>query len=326
MIGKFFLFIFLSLFCFSSYGGACEQVFEKNLEQMSLFSKEHLDQIEKSQNSKQKEPLKNASLKTKQSENKQDSLENSILEEIRKSGEPALRVSRRKKHIIAKLFIDYFKSQDFENMERLVVKYPFLKSERFASASDLKDYIEKEDDRSFPMGWSPVQAASFAKDLKMLEFLLKQGFDIRSKKRQGGESLEDNPLHIAIKQNFIAGAKTILNHDGYINFGRRRNRLIDEKDINKHTPWFLAIKQDLKNENLDFIHLIGEYNPSGYVESFDWDGPKDGYELARKTGNSQIISLSYLYLKAPNYEYYKDIKRNSHSFNQKRTRHPTHYR
>ena len=293
---------------------------------MSLFSKEDLNQIEQSQNSKQKKSLKNSSPKTKQSENKQESLENSILEEIKKSDEPVLRVSKEKKYFISRFFIGYFKYQDFKNIEKLVLKYPFLKSERFIGSSALKNYIEKEHYGSIPDKWSPVQAASYAKDLKMLEFLLKLGFDIRSKKRQGGESLEDNPLHIAIKKDFPAGAKAILDHDGYINFGRRRNRLVDEKDSNKHTPWFLAIKQYFKNKNLNFIHLVGEYNPSGYVESFDWDGPQDGYELAKRTGDRRVISLAYRYLKAPNYEYYKDIKRNSHSFNQKRTRHPTHYR
>lgn len=91
-------------------------------------------------------------------------------------------------------------------------------------------------------------------------------------------------------------------------FGKR-NRLIDEKDQNKKTPWALAIEKDMETDTIRFTLLIGEYHPSGYVESYTPNGPKDGYELATATQQSQIVRIAYRYLKAPNYGEHKENKR-----------------
>ena len=87
----------------------------------------------------------------------------------------------------------------------------------------------------------------------------------------------------------------------------------------------LAIQHYEKHADLTFIHLIGKYSPSGYVESYSWDGPKDGYKLAQQTGSQKVIQLANKYLVAPNYEYYLDIKRNSTSYYKKRTTQPDYH-
>ncbi len=85
--------------------------------------------------------------------------------------------------------------------------------------------------------------------------------------------------------------------------------MIDEKDQNKKTPWALAIEKDVETDTIRFTPLIGQYHPSGYVESYTPYGPRDGYELATATKQSQIVRIAYRYLKAPNYGEHKENKR-----------------
>ena len=220
---------------------------------------------------------------------------------------------------ILQIFFEHFHNRNIKQIEKIVLANPFLKKARVPfTNSDIK----KEYHSLVPLGWTPLQMASYLKDLELLNLLLKLDFNLKTQKKQGGISREDNPLHIAIKRNFSKGAESILNHVSYVELGAQKNRFIDEKTQDKNTPWALAIQHYEKYKDSTFIHLIGKYAPSGYVESYSWDGPKDGYKLAQQTGSQRVIQLANRYLVAPNYEYYQHIKRNSGSFFQKRTKQP----
>ena len=73
-----------------------------------------------------------------------------------------------------------------------------------------------------------------------------------------------------------------------------------------------------------FVHIIGGYEPAGYVESCIYDSPLDRYKVVGKYGNSIIIHLANVYLKAPNYKKYTDIKEISRRGKLKRTKKPHH--
>ncbi|MDE0091754.1 MAG: hypothetical protein OXN83_00520 [Oligoflexia bacterium] len=302
---KTFLSFILLSFSFSSYSGKCKQVFEqleldlftpsllRHTEYPFFFKKTISDTPHKSHTLN--EPA-NVTYKTAP-------------------------ITASKKEEILKSFLHLFHTRNIKQIEKLVLEYPFLKkSARFPT---LNSSIHIEHQSWMPLGWTPPQMASYLKDLDLLNLFLKLDFNIRTQKKQGGVSLENNPLHIAIKRNFFEGAQSILNHVGHIKFGVK-NRLIDEKTHDKYTPWALAIQHYQKSNALDFIDLIGRYTPSGYVESYNWNGPKDGYKLADETGSQAVIHRANRYLMAPNYEYYQEIKQKSPYPFRKRTKYP-HY-
>ena len=205
---------------------------------------------------------------------------------------------------ITQNFLESFHARDTTQIKELVLKHPFLKKVRFPID---QSSIQKEHQHWMPEGWTPPQMASYLKDLELLSLFLELDFNLRTKKKTGGVSVEDNPLHIAIKRNFLEGAKSILNHVGPVRFGIR-NRFIDEKTHDKYTTWALTIQHYQKYRELNFINLVGKYQPSGYTESYDKDIPKDGYKLANETGSSEVIDLASRYLIAPKYEHYREIK------------------
>lgn len=222
----------------------------------------------------------------------------------------AKRLTQQQKDQIRDFFLSAFKSRNLKDMRKLVRNFPFLKEIRFTDSSLLKE-ISEYDRYWCPKGWSPLQISAYKKDLDFLDFFLDLGMDIRTVKGPGGVSLESNPLHIAIRMDFEEGAERILTYAKKTNFSLK-NRFINEKDHNKHTPWFLAVKQDSKRPHkIRYIHIIGRHKPSGYVMSYTREGSKDGYEVAALTGNNIIKLYARTYLVAPAYEKYKDIRNNS---------------
>ena len=219
------------------------------------------------------------------------------------------RLSQEEKRQAETNFLLAFQTQNYPYMFDLVQEFPFLKAIRFKEAGAFED-IPKEDHHLCPEGFSPLQIASYKKDLELLDFLLNLDMEFRAKKRPGGESLESNPLHIALKRDFKEGVKRILSHAGFSPFGLK-NRFIDEKDHLKKTPWSLAIEKDLQTRTLRYTNLVGFYRPSGYVSSYTSKGPRDGYEIARDTGESALIEQAYRWLKAPNYKKYQRIRQES---------------
>ena len=212
------------------------------------------------------------------------------------------------KDTIIKDFFLAFKKRNHQQIKKLVNKFPFLKEVRFES-SFVNRFVEKRHLHWCPEGWSPPQLASYTKDIQILEWLLELDFNIRTKKTIKEGNIEHNPLHISIKRDFKEGAQKILAyaHDGHIP-SKKRNRFIDEKNQDKETPWAMAVRQDQKKPLPVFMLIVGQYHPSGYVESYDQDGPKDGYEIAEETGNNIFIRLAKYYLVAPNYRKHKKSK------------------
>ena len=222
---------------------------------------------------------------------------------------PSSRLTQKRKEEATAEFLEAFERKDFKKIKSLIIQFPFLKAVRFKNPSFINRSVEKTDRIWCPEGWGPLQLATYTKDLQTLDWLLKLDFNVRTKKKTGGVSLESNPLHIAIKRNFPIGAKKILEHENYVPFGKNKNRFIDEKNHNKQTAWALAVQKDIERRRLRYTLLIGRYHPSGYVESYSVNGPKDGYEIARDTGEQVIIDLARKYLVAPNYEEHKKNKR-----------------
>ena len=155
-------------------------------------------------------------------------------------------------------FTQAFQKRDFNKMETLINTFPFLKSLRISNNSPLLEnythYITNIE--SFPEGLNFPVIAVYAYDFQMLDFLLNLGINIRTKKGTGEVSIESNPLHVGIKIDFYSAANRILEHEGHVPFGKR-NRLIDEKEQNKKTPWALAIEKDMETDKIRFIPLIG---------------------------------------------------------------------
>ena len=206
-------------------------------------------------------------------------------------------------------FLLAFQRRNKANMNELIRQFPFLKKIRFTD-SFLLEEIPIIDRQWCPRGWSPLQIASYKKDLDLLEFLLSLDMEFRAKKKPGGESLESNPLHIAIRRDFREGAKKILSHAKLIRFGHR-NRFVDEKDHLKKTPWYLAVQKDIQNRILRYTNIVGRYKPSGHASSYTPKGPKDGYQIAMATREPDIIRQAHRYLVAPNYEKYKLLREES---------------
>lgn len=203
-------------------------------------------------------------------------------------------------------FLLAFQRRDKIDMSLLIEQFPFLKGIRFTDPSLLEE-ISEFDRHWCPKGWSPLQIASYRKDSDMLDFLLTIGMDFRTKKRQGGESLESNPLHIAIRRDFKEGAKRILSHAKFIPFGTR-NRFIDEKDHRKKTPWCLAVQKDRQNQILRYTNIVGSYEPSGLVKCYTLVGAKDGFQIAIASQEWPLIRQAYRYLVAPDYDSYRHMR------------------
>ena len=233
------------------------------------------------------------------------------------------RYTQAEKAYILESFKQALNNRDKSSMRELALNYPFLKTLRralpvsIAEASLDKGWFDVE------LGWTPLQMAVYYKDLNLLNFLLNLGFEYRAKKDKK-RSLEYNPLHLAIEKNFPEGAKSILKQSGFQKFGKYKGRrFIDEKTSYKKTPWALAVLQDIKNKKIKFIPIIGKYQPSGYVESFFYDGPKDGFVIAKEFGIPVIQKLAKKYLVAPEYDKYQEIKKNAIKKN--RTKKPSYY-
>jgi len=228
--------------------------------------------------------------------------------------------SKKEKELLSQTFLDFLSKKDKASMKNLVLEHPFLQdirlplSQELLSSSDYKGWFDLE------TGWTPLQMATYNKDLDLLQFLLDMGFDYNSKKSRGGVSIEYNPLHIAIVTDFQIGAESILQAVGLQKFGKHKHRFIDEKTGDKKTPWSLAVIKDVNNKRVEFTSLIGEYEPSGYVESYIFNEPMDGYMLAKRYGGPGMYELAQRYLKAPNYDKYMDIKNNSIRNRRKRTK------
>ena len=229
--------------------------------------------------------------------------------------------SKAEKKKISQDFLQSFYKKDKPSMRRLVLKHPFLKAIRMPVPTSVLQSRSCYDCFDLDIGWTPLQMASYNKDLDLLEFLLELDFEYKTKKGKGAVSLEYNPLHIAIITDFFEGAKSILLKSGLEKFGRHKGRrFIDEKTGDKMTPWALAVFQDLKNKRVEFVHLIGSYEPSGYVESSVLKQPIDGYVVAQEYGGRGMYRLAKKYLKAPNYEKYMNIKEKSVRDKRKRTK------
>lgn len=232
------------------------------------------------------------------------------------------RYSKKEKELLSQTFFDFFYKKDKRSIKSLVSAHPFLRNARtplplqVLNSSAYRSWFDLE------AGWTPLQIAAYNKDLDLLKFLLDMGFNYRAKKERGGVSTEYNPLHIAISADFKKGAESILQAAGLQKFKEERggNRFIDEKTGDKQTPWALAVFKDVRNKTVEFIPLIGKYEPSGYVESYILNEPMDGYLLAERYGGPGIHKLALKYLKAPNYDKYMEIKNNSINNRRKRTK------
>ena len=123
------------------------------------------------------------------------------------------RLSQEEKRQAETNFLLAFQSRNYAYMSDLLQEFPFLKKVRFKNSRAFAD-IPESDYYLCPEGWSPLHIASYKKDLELLDFLLNLDLEFRAKKRPGGESLESNPLHIALKRDFKAGVKNILSHVG----------------------------------------------------------------------------------------------------------------
>lgn len=238
----------------------------------------------------------------------------------KKTPTPKLTKQQQIKIDVTNNFVKAFRNRDFVQMNKLITDFPFLKSLRVkANSLFLKDYIEDLTVlKRFPEGISFPNIAVYSRDLEMLNNCLKMGLEIRTIKRKGRGSIEPNPLHVAIGESFYFGAEMILRHEGRIPPWvdkstlppGKKTRLIDEKDEDTLTSWALAIETDMRNGGEpEFVHLIGEYRPSGYVESYVHGVQKDGFVFAQDTGKLQFINLAARYLWAPNYKENKEKKR-----------------
>jgi len=222
---------------------------------------------------------------------------------------------KQKKEQAVQNFIQAFESQNVQNITNLVKEFPFLKSVRITDTKWLDKKIRKNEQKWCPEGWSFLQVASYTRNILMTKILLGLNFDVRSKKGRGGLSLEHNPLHIAIKKNYITGLEIIFSYIPAHDRTKKRGHFIDEKTQMKHTPWSLAINRDIKNlekgtaKKLLFTPFLAQYKPSGYVESYVIArGPKDGFELAYMSKHPEIIRLAREHLRAKDYQTYKEIK------------------
>ena len=201
---------------------------------------------------------------------------------------------------------------NLKNIKQTLINYPSLKNIRLTKEDTprLLSRIRETNLNWCPKGWGLLHLAAYFKKPELLDLLLELGVNIRTKKRKGGESIEDNVLHVSIKRNFKEGVDTIFKHYPKERFGQVRRRFIDEKTRDKKTPWFLAIRRDVHFKNTLFTNLIGQYGPSGHVESYVIGrGAKDGFETARATHNDSIIILSNRYLQiSQNYKEQKAMK------------------
>ena len=220
------------------------------------------------------------------------------------------RLTKQRKEEITQDFLTAFKSENFVDMRNLVMEFPFLRKVRIKDPAALKG-IAGKDRHWCPRGWSPLGIAAYKKQLDLFKFLLSLAMDIRTIKKQGGESVESNPLHISLRRGFREGVVDVLEYAGYVRFGTESNRFIDEKDHQKLTPWALAIERDSIHRKIRYIRIVGEYRPSGYVSSYTSRGPMDGYEIAKATGSDNVVQYAKMYLVAPKYRKYKEIRRNS---------------
>ena len=202
--------------------------------------------------------------------------------------------------------------RDFNSIIFLSDKFPFLKEIRFNDSNFINKNIHKDHQHLCPEGWSPVQLATYKRDIELLKMFLNLNFAFRTKKRQGGVSLEYNPLHIAIKIDFTQGAQYILNHTYKSIFNEKKgHRFIDEKTHYKQTPFALAVEESQKTQftQLAFIKLITRVGISGYVESYFKDRLMDAYQIAEFTEHPEIQSLVRQFARAPNYNEYKEKRR-----------------
>jgi len=208
--------------------------------------------------------------------------------------------------------LHYFINSDMKNLQAILLKYPRLKNVRWTKQENPEFFKEIlfGDYKWSKQGWGLLQLAAYFKKPEMLSMLLDLNLNIRTRKKLGGESIEDNALHISLRRNFQEGVDMLLKHQGLERFGKVKNRFIDEKSYDKKTPWFLAIRRDLSQKNTLFTNLIGQYRPSGYVQSYVIGrGPRDGFEVARSSRNPHIIQLAHRYLKiSRNYKEFKDLK------------------
>ncbi len=211
-----------------------------------------------------------------------------------------------------KYLIQYFEASDKYSLVRILQQYPQLKNLRWTKQEHPQFFqrLRMGDYKWCPKGWGLLQLASYFKNSELLSALLELGVNVHAKKKQGGESLEDNALHISLRQNFKEGIDLILTHQKPERFGERKKRFIDEKSYDKKTPWFLAIRRDLKHKNTLFTNLIGQHNPSGHVQSFVMGkGARDGFEVAYSTKDQQFITLAFRYLQvSKKYKEYKRLK------------------
>ena len=279
MISKLFK-LFLLIFCFSSIKLTADPICR------SLFDKDSSEPAKSTQYTGKKHRLTKQKLFEKKAE---------ILEAVENSNLPQLR--------------------------QLLEQYPQLKDLRW-NQHTYPSFFSKmgEDYKWCPKGWGLLQIAAYLKEPNLLNLFLNLDVNIRTQKRKGGESIEDNALHISLRQNYRQGIEIIFSHVPRERFGSKKQRFIDEKSHDKKTPWFLAIKRDREYKKIIFTHMIGQYEPSGFVESYIIGrGPRDGFEIAKSTGNKKFINLSRKYLRrSANYKKYKDMKMRSG----KRTKEP----
>ncbi|MGI9548792.1 MAG: hypothetical protein ACR2M7_02270 [Bdellovibrionales bacterium] len=203
------------------------------------------------------------------------------------------------------------KATDLVELRLLLEQYPQLKNQRWTHEEDPAFFKQiGEDYKWCPKGWGLLQIAAYLKEPNLLNLFLNLNVNVRARKTKGGESIEDNALHIALRRNYTQGIEIIFSHLPRERFGSKKQRFIDEKSHDKKTPWFLAIKRDREYKKVVFTHMVGQYEPSGFVESYIIGrGPRDGFDVANSTGQIKFIKLAQKYLKiSSNYKKYKDIK------------------
>ena len=251
-------------------------------------------------------PFQNPNFKSKKQGSVEYLLEN--LPDIK----PVSGLREKKKEQVKGYFLQVFEKRDMKKIRDLILEYPFLKDARFKDTSFLGAKIEPEHRKWCPEGWSPSQLSAYMRDFELLDLLLGLGSNIRTKKGQGGVSVENNPLHISIKRRFKKGVTRVLEQEGDVPLiqGERQNRLVDEQTQDKKTPWVLAVEEDVERDGYEFIEEIGRFGPSAYPESFTKNGgPMDGIEFARSTGKPGIIGRSWKFLiRFPDYGKWKEKK------------------
>lgn len=191
-------------------------------------------------------------------------------------------------------------------LQDLVKTYPAITNVRITDQEFLKKHVNRKHLHWCPEGWSVLQLVTYHKSPDILEFIFKLGFkNVRTKKKNwGAPNMEHNPLHISIKRNWSEGVSFFFTYAKYVMTAKERQAFINEKNQDQMTPWALAVEHDRYEDPVKarMVHRVGRQNPSGFALSYYYGSVFDGFEIAKYSGNEEIIRLANMYLVAHHYQ------------------------